>query len=62
MAFFVEMCPNLQDLLCNKIHVLHLCDNFRAFNINIEDFIGKNSPTIPLFPIKKVVLLTLTRV
>ena len=25
---------------------LHLCDNFEAFNINIEDFIGKNNEKI----------------
>ena len=28
---------------CGPIHGLHLCDNFGAFNVNIEDFIGKNS-------------------
>ena len=55
MAFFVEICPilakifknfQLQDFLCDYIHGLHLCDNFGVFNINIEDFIGKNSEKI----------------
>ena len=55
MAFFVEICQNLakifknfqlQDFLCDFIHGLHLCDNFSAFNININNFIGKNSEKI----------------
>ena len=55
MAFFVEICPilakifknfQLQDFFCDHIHGLHLCDNFGVFNINIEDFIGKNSEKI----------------
>ena len=54
-AFFVEICPilteffkifHLQDFLCDSIHGLHLCDNFGAFYINIDDFIGKNSEKI----------------
>ena len=36
----------LQDFFCDSIHDLHLRDNFGAFNINIEDFIGKNSEKI----------------
>ena len=28
---------------CGPIHGLHLCDNFGALNINIEDFIGKKN-------------------
>ena len=36
----------LQDFFCDHIHGLHLCDNFGVFNINIEDFIGKNSEKI----------------
>ena len=49
-AFFVRICPiltkifkkfHLQDFFCNSIHDLHLCDNFDAFNINIEDFLDK---------------------
>ena len=60
-AFFVRICPNLtkifhlQDFFCDSIHDLYLCDNFSAFNVNINNFIGKNSeksPKItPLFPI-----------
>ena len=55
MAFFVEICPILpkifknfqvQDFLCDYINGLHLCDNFGVFNINIEDFIAKNSEKI----------------
>ena len=36
----------IQDFFCDSIHGLHLCDNFGAFNINIDDFIGKNSKKI----------------
>ena len=63
MPFFVEICPilakmfknfQLQDFFCDYIHGLHFCDNFGVFNINIEDFIGKNSEKSPkmspLFP------------
>ena len=55
MAFFVEIWSiltkifkkiYLQDLFCDSIHDLYLRDNFGAFNINIEDFIGKNSEKI----------------
>ena len=35
-----------QDFLCDFIHGLHLCDNFGAFYINIDNFIGKNSEKI----------------
>ena len=67
MVFFVEMCPiftnifkkfYLQDFLCDCIHGLHLFDNFGAFNINIENFIGRNSEKItnnyPSIPYNKV--------
>ena len=36
----------IQDLFCHSIYALHLCDNFGAFNINIDDFIGKYSEKI----------------
>ena len=64
MAFFVEICPiltkifkdfHLQDFFCDSIHGLPLCDNFGAFNVNIDDFVGKYSEKspkiIPLFSI-----------
>jgi len=53
--FSLTICPILtkifknfhpQDFFCDFIHGLHLCDNFGAFNINIDDFIGKNSERI----------------
>ena len=62
MEFFVEICPilanifskfQLQDFFCDYIHGLHLCDNFGVFNINIEDFIGKNSEKITIYNICK---------
>ena len=31
---------------CDSIHSLYLCDNFGVFNINIDNFIGKNSEKI----------------
>ena len=37
---------HLQDFFCDSIHDRHLRDNFDAFNINIEDFIGKTSEKI----------------
>ena len=37
---------DLQDLFCDYIHGLHLCDNFGAFNINIDNFMGKYSEKI----------------
>ena len=52
MAFFVKNCnKNFQKCLssifyCDSIYDLHLCDNFGAFYINIENFIGKNSEKI----------------
>ena len=55
MTFFVKICPiwpkfstifQLQDYFCDYTHGLRLCDNFGVFNINIEDFIGKNSEKI----------------
>ena len=51
-SMFSQTLPNsdqhfhLQGFFCGSIHGLHLCDNFDAFNINIEDFICKNSKKI----------------
>ena len=37
---------HLPRFFCDHIHGLHLCDNFGVFNINIEDFMDKNSEKI----------------
>ena len=48
-GIFCQNLPNfdqnlcIQERFCDTIHGLHPCDNYDAFNTNIEDFIGKNS-------------------
>ena len=48
-SIFCQNLPNfnqnfrLQDFFCDSIHGLHLCYNFGDFNIDIDNFIGKNS-------------------
>ena len=55
MASAVEICPTLtdffkkfyiHDFFDRSTHGFHLCDKFGGFNINIEDFIGKNNEKI----------------
>ena len=43
---------HLQYFTCDSIHGFDFCDNFYAFNINIEDSKGKNgekSPKVTLY-------------